>query len=82
VNTGDITEMSKTPNKITETYKNSKFSFEEKPDDNKIIVQVGGKSIEVIKKGNRYYSIYLPYSTYPSVSELAKKVIDVVPGFS
>jgi hypothetical protein len=74
--------MSKTSNKVTESYKNNKFSFEEKPGDNKIVLQIGGKSIGVLKKGNRYHSVYLPYSTYPSVSALAKKVVDVVSGFS
>jgi len=74
--------MSKTSNKITESYKNRKYSFEEKSDDNKIVLQIGEKSIEVFKKSNGYYSLYLPYSTYTSVSELAKKVIDAVPGFS
>jgi hypothetical protein len=82
VNTGEITEMSKTPNKVTETYKNRNISFEEKPDNNKIVVQIGEKSIEVIRKGDRYYSLYLPYATHSSVSELAKNIIDRVPGFS
>ncbi len=74
--------MSESSNKVTEPYKNSKFSFEEKPNDKKIVLQIAGKSIKVVKKDDRYYSIYLPYATYPSVSELAKKVIDFVPGFS
>lgn len=74
--------MSKTSNKVTESHKNIKFSFEEKPDDNKIVLQIGGKSIEVVKKGAGYYSVLLPYATYPSLSELAKKIIDFVPGFS
>jgi hypothetical protein len=82
VNTGDITEMSKTPNKVTETYKNRNISFEEKPDDNKIVVQIGGKSIEVDKKGNRYSSVYLPYAIYPSASALTRKVVTLSPGFS
>jgi hypothetical protein len=77
-----MTDMSKTSNKVNEIYKNSKFAFEEKPDDNKIVLQIGGKSIEVVKRGNGYYSAYLPYATYPSVAELAKNVIDFVPGFS
>ena len=79
MNTGDSTEMSKTPNKVAESYKNSKFSFEEKLDDNKIELRIGGKSFEVVKKGDRYSSVYLPYGTYPSVSALAKKVANVVP---
>ena len=82
MNTGDITEMSKTPNNVTETYKIRKFSFEEKPDDNKIVVQIGEKSIEVVKEGDRYSSVCLPYATYPSVSALARKVATLSPGFS
>ena len=74
--------MSKASNKVDESYKNTKFSFEEKHDNNKIILQIGGKSIEVIKRDNRYSSAYLPYGTYPSVSALAKDIIDFVSGFS
>jgi hypothetical protein len=74
--------MSKTSNKVTEFYKNNKFSFEEKPGDNKNVLQIGGKSVEVLKKGNSYHSVYLLYSTYPPVSALAKKVVDVVLGFN
>ncbi len=81
MNTGEITEMSKTPNNVTETYKNRNISFEEKPDDNKIVVQIGEKSIEVDKKDNRYSSVYLPYATYPSPSTLARKVVTLSPGF-
>jgi hypothetical protein len=77
-----MSEMSKTSNKVNESYKNTKFSFEEKHEDNKIVLQIGGKSIEVVKRDNGYYSAYLPYGTYPSVSELAKDVIDFVSGFS
>lgn len=75
--------MSKTSNKVTESYKNTKFSFEEKPNDkNKIVLHIGGKSIEVVKRDNGYYSAYLPYGIYPSVSALVKDVIDFVSGFS
>ncbi len=66
--------MSKTSNKVDKSYKNTKFSFEEKHDDNKIVLQIGGKSIEDIKRDNRYYSAYLPYGIYSSVSELAKDI--------
>ena len=69
-----MTEMSNTSNKVNETYKNTRLSFEEKPDHNKIILQIGEKSIEVIKKDDEFYSSYLLYNTYPSVSELTKKV--------
>jgi hypothetical protein len=66
--------MSKTSNKVTKPYKNNIFSFEEKSGDNKIVLQIVGL--------NRYHSVYLPYSTYPSVFGVAKKVVDFVPGFS
>lgn len=74
--------MSKTSNKVNESYKNTKFSFEEKHDDNKIVLHIGDKSIEVVKRYNGYYSAYLPYGIYPSVSALAKDIIDFVSGFS
>lgn len=74
--------MSKTSNKTTESYKNSKFSLEEKPDDNKIVIQIGGKSIEVVKEDDRYTSVYLPYATYSSVSALTRNVETLSSGFS
>jgi hypothetical protein len=76
--TGDLTEMSKTSTKVAESCKNIRFFFEKKLDDNKIVVQVTGKS-KVVRDDDRYFSVYPPYATYHSVSALARKVADVVP---
>jgi hypothetical protein len=43
---------------------------------------VDGEKIHVMKtKDNLYASHYLPYTTYPSISDLAKNIVDTVPHF-
>ena len=46
-------------------------------------LKIGDADIEVsVEEGTgRYSSPHLPYTDYPSVSDLAKQIIDVVPGF-
>ena len=62
---GDMTQVSETSDKVTESYKNSKFSFEEKPYDKKIVLQIAGKSIKVVKKMiDIIQSIYLMLPTH------------------
>jgi hypothetical protein len=81
VNIRSITEISKMSSEVTESYKDDKYLVEERFDSN-IVPQVGGKFIELLKRGIRYRSAYRPYSGYPYVSALAKKVADSVPGIS
>ena len=81
VNIRSITEISKMSSKVTESYKDDKYLVEERFDNN-IVPQVGGKIIELLKRGIKYHSSYQPYSGYPYVYTLAKKVADAVLGIS
>jgi hypothetical protein len=81
VNTRSITEISKMSSEVTESHKDDKYLVEERFDNN-IVPQVIGKFIELLKRGIRYHSAYQPYSGYPYVCALAKKVADAVLGIS
>ncbi len=55
--------------------------FEIVIDDNENLA-VDGKAIDVSKGENgNYYTSYLPYTEYPTLMELAQKVVDNVPDF-
>ena len=47
-----------------------------------LLVEIDKRPIEVLQQGpQEFFSIYLPYKTYPSPLDLAKDVIDYVPSF-
>ncbi len=43
---------------------------------------IDGEKIHVMKTKDKLYgSHYLPYTAYPSISDLAKNIIDIIPHF-
>ncbi|HEY7571448.1 MAG TPA: hypothetical protein VH796_08765 [Nitrososphaeraceae archaeon] len=59
VGKGDITEISKTSNKVTEFYQNNDYK--------KIVSQTGRKFIEFLENGDKHHSSKLPYSAYSCI---------------
>lgn len=64
-----------------ETYKDREIIVTE--DDNGPRLSIDGKDVEVLRDetSGQYGSSYLPYTDYPSVTELAKHLIDDSPNF-
>ena len=45
-------------------------------------VSIDNKAVEVLQEGpDKYVSDFLPYTSYPTLLELAKQVVDCVPDF-
>ncbi len=61
-------------------YKGKKIIIKDKEQP---LVEIDGKPIRIFYNENKEYETnYLPYTTYKSILDLCKSVIDNVPGFS